>query len=40
MWEYKEAGRLMIYKSIYTAQCIYCGSELLRYPSQKLVARA
>lgn len=39
MWDYKEAGRLMIYKSVYTATCIYCGAELIRHPAQKFEAR-
>lgn len=39
MWDYSEAGRLMIYKSVYTADCIYCGSTLLRYPAEKFEVR-
>lgn len=39
MWDYSEAGRLMIYRSIYTSGCICCQSALLRLPAQMFEVR-
>jgi hypothetical protein len=35
MWEHKEAGRLLTYRSVRATVCIYCGQDMLRLPAVK-----
>jgi restriction system protein len=34
MWEYGEAGRLLTIASVYSDDCIFCQTPLLRFPAQ------
>jgi restriction system protein len=38
MWEYGEAGRLLTISSVYSDDCIFCQTPLLRFPAQSFEA--
>jgi restriction system protein len=38
MWEYDEAGRLLTISSVYSDNCIFCQTPLMRFPAQSYQA--